>query len=152
EDDADFLQDSGKEGLEIFPDPYDRRGDHRVLEEQAGHQENRAIADAGENRHQDIGAELAEARAVEEVVSPRRSEVPAEKQKGDGYTAHPHGEGYDEAGEVFAGDQHFAAHGREEVIVQGLLEHLTAEEIGEDTHGAEEDSGAQVIEHEESGE
>ena len=36
--------------------------------------------------------------------------------------------------------------------MQRLLQHFGAEEVGEDAHAAEEDAGAQVVEHEDPGE
>jgi len=60
--------------------------------------------------------------------------------------------GHEKAREVFPSHQNFAAHRREEVVVKALLEHLAAEQVHEDRHGAEEDRQAQHVQLEDAGE
>ena len=49
-------------------------------------------------------------------------------------------------GEKFPCHQHFAPHRREHVIVQTLIHHFAAKQIGEDADAAEEDRDTQVEE------
>src|SRR5262245_29347742 len=56
-----------------------------------------------------------------------------------------------EAGEKLACHQDFAAHRRQEVVVQTFLDHVSFEQPGEEPQAAEEDSERQVIELEDTG-
>ena len=52
-----------------------QRRERRALEEEAEGEEDGAVADAGEDGHQQVGAEVAEARAVEEELRDRGAVV-----------------------------------------------------------------------------
>ena len=71
ESDAQPLRPGRKDRSRCFPTHQHCSGDDGVLEEQAESEKHAAIADARESRHQEIGAQLAEAGSVKNVRSSR---------------------------------------------------------------------------------
>ena len=51
-----FFSSDGQEGIQVLPDEHHRGRDHGIAEDDAGEQEHRAIADAGQRGGQRVPA------------------------------------------------------------------------------------------------
>ena len=60
--------------------------------------------------------------------------------------------GGDDSGQEFSGQQHFAANGRQEIIVQAAVQYLAAKQVHENAQASEEDGQPQVEELKDGGE
>jgi hypothetical protein len=71
-DDADLLEHGGKQGVDRLPSENHDRGDDRILDEHSGREENRAVADAREARHEKVGAQLEPPAARRQLLGKHR--------------------------------------------------------------------------------
>ncbi|MDQ1348857.1 MAG: hypothetical protein QG573_2233 [Acidobacteriota bacterium] len=143
-DDRDLLERRRQEKIEPLPAEEERRRNHRVLHQHAQRQKDRAVAGDGQHGDAEIGERLPGAGAAEQVGPPafahRRKEAERELQhhrKPEKRAAR------DDTGEVLADHEDVAPQRREKVEVEAALEHLAANEVGEDSEAAEEDDEAQ---------
>ena len=89
---------------------------------------------------------------VQDVVRVARAEMAADQQERERGAADEQEDRRGQARQILAGHQQFAAQRRQVVVVQRLLQHFAAEQVGEDAHAAEEDPEAQIVEVEQAGE
>jgi hypothetical protein len=114
-------------------------------------QEHRAVADARQHGYAQVGGQFGQSRPGQRAAG-CQPEVAQQHQVGKRRTQSEQDAGRQQRREVLPDHQHLAAHRREEVVMQALLDHLAAEQVHEDRHRAEENRQAQHKQLEHAGE
>src|ERR1700722_6395340 len=145
ESDAHPLGPGGKDRSHRFPAHQHGSGDDGVLEEQAESEKHGAIADARESRHQEIGAQLAEAGSVKNVRSSRGTQAAICEVEASEHRRFEQRNGNGCAGKKFTNDQDLFPYGNQKLIVESALDHFAAEKPGKNPHAGEKDAKPKIV-------
>src|SRR5215469_8323010 len=134
-----MLQQRREERIRRLPDQDCRCRQDGIPEKHSSNEEERAITDAAENCHTNIGQSMFQPMVVIEVNIPgRRGNVPEENKILQKLAGHEDRTGGKQACQEFSGGQHFTAHGRKEIEMQAPVENLPAKQVHENAQTAEE--------------
>src|ERR1700693_2376950 len=89
---------------------------------------------------------------MQQILLEHRAPVRGDEDKAQRDAAGEIDYGGDQAGEVLTNSQHFAAHGRQKVIMQRALEHFGAKQVRKDAETSEKNAEAQKVDLEDAGE
>src|SRR6202043_2369706 len=98
-----------------------------ILEKQAESEEDGAVAETGESRYQEVGAQLAEAGTVKNIRSACSAEAAVgqvEASKNRGFKERNRN---DCPCEEFSNHQYFFSDWNEKLVVEGTRDHFTSE-------------------------
>src|SRR5580658_453656 len=152
ESDAESLCPGREDRSDRLPAHQHSARDDGIFKEQAEGEKHGAVADARERRRQEIGAQLAQTRAVKNVRTARRAEAAISEEEAGKNGDFEEGNGNDRAGEKFSNHEDFSSDRHEKLVVESALDHFAPEQPGEYPHAGEKDAQTEVVKLDKSGE